>query len=392
MNQAIDRILPHVIQLRHRLHAIPEIGYQEHQTADLIRQELDRLRIPHLPGPPDAATATIALIGDDRKPCIALRADIDALPITERTGAPYASTHPGLMHACGHDGHAAMLLGAAAVLKSVESDLDCCVKLIFQQAEETGRGAERLVSAGVLDGRVGPKVSAIFGIHGWPGLPVGTVSTRPGPLMAACDDFAIVIRGQGGHAAFPHTTRDPIVAAAQTIVQLQSIVSRQLDPTEPLVVSVSQISAGTATNIIPDECHLAGTVRSLSQQVRPWVKEAIEHCVQTTASAGRCQARITWRPSCPATINDPAMADFVAAVARDTLGSDQFIAAARASMGGEDFSYYLEKVPGCFFMIGLCPADCHTYPSLHSDQMDFPDAALATGIRMHVGLAKSFLP
>src|SRR3954470_18829675 len=213
-----DQHLPRAIDLRHRLHEIPEVRYEEFATCAAIRAELDRLGIKYIDGVEGAPTATIAWIGDTSKPCIALRADIDGLPICEATGVPYASTHPGRMHACGHDGHSATLAGVAAVLKTIADELPVCVKLIWQPAEEGGGGGERLVLAGVLDGRLGPKVQAIFGLHGWPGLKVGTVATKPGALLAATDNFAVTFHGSGCHGAFPHLGRDPIVAACKAVM------------------------------------------------------------------------------------------------------------------------------------------------------------------------------
>ena len=196
--------MPAIASFRHRLHRIPELAFEEFKTADAIRAELDQLGIAYTAGVKNAQTATIALIGDLDKPCIALRADIDALPIDERTGVAYRTTHPGRMHACGHDGHIATLIGVASILKSTADTLRVCVKLIWQPAEEGGGGAEKLVDAGVLDGRLGPKVDAIFGLHGWPGLPVGTVATKPGALLAATDNFIATFVGKGCHGAYPH--------------------------------------------------------------------------------------------------------------------------------------------------------------------------------------------
>ena len=213
IESTVEKHAAHAVDLRHRLHRIPELAYTEHLTAAAIRAELDaagpethrwRRRRP---------TATLALIGDTAKPCVALRADIDALPIIEQTGLPYASTHQGKMHACGHDGHAATLVGVAGALKAIEKQLPVCVKLMWQPAEEGGGGAEKLVLAGALDGRVGPKVSAVFGLHGWPGLPVGTVATKAGALLAATDNFRVTFIGHGCHAAYPHLGVDPIVTA-----------------------------------------------------------------------------------------------------------------------------------------------------------------------------------
>src|SRR5438105_9496372 len=207
-NPSIESLMQHVVGLRHMLHRIPELGYEEYKTAAAIRAELDILGIAHVDGMPDAPTATVAWLGDAGKPCVALRADIDALPIAEKTGLPYASTHEGTMHACGHDGHTATLIGVAALLKAMEHELPVCVKLLWQPAEEGGAGAGRLVAAGVLDGRLGPKVRAIFGLHGWPGLPVGTVATKAGELLAATDNFAATFVGRGCHGAFPHLGLD----------------------------------------------------------------------------------------------------------------------------------------------------------------------------------------
>src|SRR5581483_7393972 len=315
---------------------------EEHKTAALIRAELDRLGIAHTDGVAEAPTATVAVIGDANKPCVALRADIDALPITEKTGLPYASTHAGRMHACGHDGHTATLLGVAALLKAIAGDLNVCVKLIWQPAEEGGAGAGRLVNAGVLDGRLGPKVRAIFGLHGWPGLPVGTIATKPGALLAATDNFTATFVGRGCHGAFPHMGVDPIATAAEAVLSLQKFVSREMDPTDSAVVTVGKFHAGTATNIIPDEAAIEGTARTLHEPARRQIRQAIERRCAGIASANACELRFEWFDGYPPTVNDSAMADYVAKVARDVLGQERFFPVGRPSMGGEDFAYYLE--------------------------------------------------
>lgn len=386
----IEKQLPRIIELRHRLHRIPELAFQEHKTAATVRAELDALGISYVAGVEGAPTATIAWIGDTSRPCVALRADIDALPIEEKNTFPYVSEHPGVMHACGHDGHTSILVGAAAVLKSIEAELPVCVKLIWQPAEEGGGGAEVLVKAGVLDGRVGPKVDAIFGLHGWPGLPLGMIASRPGPLLAATDYFEATFVGKGGHAAFPHFTRDPIVTAAEAIVNLQQFASREMDPTDSAVVSVTRISAGTADNIIPNEATFLATVRTLTREARKLAGEAIRRRCEGIAAANGCTVRFRWEDGYPATVNDPAMTDYVMQVTKATLGPDRYLPAARAVMGGEDFAYYLEKVPGCFFMLGVQPPDRTDYPGLHTDHYDFTDAAIGVGIRMYVQLVLSY--
>jgi amidohydrolase len=289
------------------------------------------------------------------------------------------------MHACGHDGHTSILVGVAAVLKSIEKSLPVCVKLLWQPAEEHGGGAERLVKAGALDGRIGPKVSAIFGLHGWPGLPVGTISTKPGPLLASTDNFTAVFRGRGCHGAYPHLGADPIVTAAEALVNLQQFVSREFDPTEPCVVTVGKFNAGSAVNIIPDTATFETTIRTLSPAARAKARHALERRMRGIASANDCQLDFTWTEGYPATINDSAMAEYVARVAKSTVGDSRYLPALKPSMGGEDFAYYLEQVPGCFFLIGVAPSK-DPYPSLHNDRFDFTDAALSTGIRMFVEL------
>ena len=378
------------VELRHRLHQVPELGYEEFKTAAIVRGELDRLGIAHVDGVPDAPTATIAWLGDASKPCVALRADIDALPILERTALPYASTHTGLMHACGHDGHTATLIGVAGVLKVMERDLPVCVKLLWQPAEEGGGGGERLVEAGVLDGTIGPNVGAIFGLHGWPGLKVGTVATKPGALLAATDNFIITFVGRGCHGAFPHLGIDPIVTACEAVLNLQQVVSREFDPTDSAVVTVGKITSGSATNVIPDTAVIEGTARTLHDDARQQIRDAIERRCNGIAQANDCEMRFDWIEGYPSTVNDPVMADYVARVAKQTFGVDRYFPVPRPSMGGEDFAYYLEKVPGCFFLVGVEPHDRDHYPPLHSDRYDFTDASLAVGMRMFVELVLNF--
>jgi amidohydrolase len=391
LESAIQSNVARVTELRRRLHRIPELCFEEFETAKTIRGELDALGIAHIDGVPHAPTATIALIGDMSKPCIALRADIDALPILEQTGLEYASIHHGKMHACGHDGHSATLVGVAEILKSTAAELPVCVKLIWQPAEEGGGGAEKLVQAGVLDGRLGPKVRAIFGLHGWPGLPVGVIATKPGALLAATDTFKVTFTGKGCHGAFPQFGIDPIVVACEAVLNLQQIVSRDIDPTEPAVVTVGMIQSGTATNIIPDLATIEGTARTLNDAVRKQVKNSITRRCTGIAVAAGCTARVEWIEGYPATVNDPEMADYVAKIARQTFGAQHFIPVARASMGGEDFAYYLEKTPGCFFLIGVePPGGAGKCPPLHSDKYNFTDAAIEVGMRMFVELVRNF--
>jgi amidohydrolase len=388
----IDLTTRRAIDLRHQLHQIPELGYEEFKTAAAIRAELDAVGIAHVDGVPDAPTATIAWVGDPNKPCVALRADIDALPILERTGLAYASTHPGRMHACGHDGHIATLLGAAGAIKQIADALPVCVKFLWQPAEEGGGGGERLVEAGVLDGRVGPKVSAIFGLHGWPGLKVGTVATKAGTLLAATDTFTAAFVGRGCHGAFPHMGLDPVVTACEAVLNLQQFVSREMDPTDSAVVTIGKVHAGTATNVIPDEAVIEGTARTLNDRSRQRIRASIERRCTGIADANDCDLRFDWIEGYPPTVNDPAMSDYVARIAKQTLGPDRYYPVPRPSMGGEDFAYYLQQIPGCFFLVGVEPLERDTHPPLHSDRFDFTDDSLGVGIKMFVELVRNFQP
>ena len=242
------------------------------------------------------------------------------------------------------------------------------------------------MQGGVLDGRLGPKVSAVFGLHGWPGLKVGTVATKPGVLLAATDTFKATFVGRGTHGAYPHLGRDPIVTAAEAVLNLQQFVSREYDPTDSAVVTVGKFHAGTATNVIPDEAVIEGTARTVSALGRRQVRAAVERRCTGIAAANDCGLRFDWTNGYPPTVNDPAMADRVAAVAKAELGPDRFLPVARPSMGGEDFAYYLEQVPGCFFLVGVEPPHATASPPLHSDRYDFADETIAVGVRMFVSL------
>lgn len=390
MNDLLAAATARAKALRHHLHTIPELAYQEVQTAAAIRAQLRELNIS-CTEIPSAPTATIAHIGDLAKPCVALRADIDALPIDETTNLPYRSRTPGQMHACGHDGHTANLIGLAHYLKAIEATLPVCVKLIFQPAEEVGGGAERLVNAGVLDGRVGPRPRVIFGLHGWPGLDVGLVATRPGALMAATDNFLATFIGRGAHGAYPHLARDPIVASAEAILSLQQIISRETDPIDCGVVTVGRISGGSAPNIIPSTAQLEGTTRALRPETRQHLRNAVGRRLHAIAAANELQLDLVWTEGYPPTINDPRIAAYVETTVRQKLATEcTFIPAASASMAGEDFAYYLEKVPGCFIVLGLRATGADSAPGLHHCNFNYNDDALPIAIRLFSELVLNY--
>ena len=391
IDELTDAALPDLIAIRRDLHAHPELGYQEERTAGVIQRELESIRVPFAGGLA-GGTGTLAHLDGDAQSATGLRADIDALPIEEETGVPYASTHPGKMHACGHDGHTTMLLGAARVLKQLHDDggLPRPVTFCFQPAEEGGAGGKRMVEDGCLDGSViGKPVDIMFGIHGWPLLSVGEIGSRPGPLLAAADMFRIEVRGVGGHAAAPHLAHDPMPCAAAIVQAFQTIPSRGTDPNDACVVSVTKMHGGTAHNIIPEMVEIGGTVRTLTRETKAMAVERLHRMAETVAAAYGCTATIDYHHGYPVTRNDPAAWSVARAVAVDQFGEGDVIDLETPSMGGEDFSYYGEVVPACFAFLGTRPSDAPvgTVPNLHQATFDFNDDALRHGIGFFCRLA-----
>jgi amidohydrolase len=388
----IDADLPRLVELRRDFHRHPELSDHESRTSRRVQEELGALGIGFKAGFGAEGTGVVAHIprtdGAAGGPSVALRADMDALPIAEQTGKPYASTSPGVMHACGHDGHTTILLGAARAL--LKMDRPNPVTLIFQPAEEHGGGAGVMCEQGVLQGSagagLGPPVGRIYGLHGWPQLELGTVATRPGPLLAATDEFDVRIVGRGGHAAYPHLCRDPIVAGAAVVSALQTLVSRAVPPFESAVCTVAQFNAGTASNIIPESARLIGTVRTLTPEMRRLAKERFFAAVQHAAGAHACGAEIQWHDGYPMTTNDAAETERFFAVARGAVGARAQLLP-HATMGGEDFSYYGQHVPACFFFLGLKPPGPGGCPALHQPDFDFNDDAIALGVEMMCRLA-----
>ena len=394
LSRLIKADTPRLTGLRREIHKNPELSNDEHGTAERIEAELRELGLEIKTGLATNGTGVIAYLPatSPSRTTIALRGDIDALPITETTGKPYASTKPGVMHACGHDGHTAVLIGAARALVQLDERPNN-VLFLFQPAEEDGGGGEVMCEQGVLNGAqgggLGEPVTRIFALHGWPRMPLGKVGTRPGPLMASTDDFDVRIVGRGGHAAMPHLAKDPIVAASAVVMALQTIASRAVNPNDAGVITVGQFEAGTANNIIPDSARIVGTVRALNDETRALLAERFRQVVESTAAAHGCTAEIDWMPGYPVTTNDPDSAQHVLDIARQTLGSDAVEIVPEASMGGEDFSYYGRHVPACFFLLGLLPegADPDSVPLLHQPGFDFNDDALPIGVRMMCALA-----
>ncbi len=385
LNKQIQAILPEIVNLRHRLHRHPEIRFEEHWTSDCIAEQLTQSGIDVKRGY-CGGTGLLGEIGPDTNRIIALRTDMDGLEIEEQTGAPYTSEIPKRMHACGHDGHMAMLCGAAHIVALHKNALGCKVRFIFQPGEELGGGGKHMVNEGALDG-----VSAVFGIHGWPDLPTGRVSLKPGYAMAGADWFTITVHGRGCHAAAPEAGIDPIVTAAYIILGLQSIVSRELSPCEPAVVSVGQIHAGSTSNSIPETATISGTFRTLSPETQETVRAAIERIAHSTAALYRATASVEFDSNAYVPLfNDPERCVFAKQAIQANLGEEAFVEAHSPSMAAEDFAFYLKQKPGAFLWLGTGDSSSPS-PPLHSPYFDFNDDALATGIQVWLALVTAFM-
>ena len=346
---------------RQHLHTIPELEFDCFKTAAFVAERLRDFGVDEL-HEGIAKTGIVAIInGQGEGPTIGLRADMDALPIPEETGVEYASQNPGKMHACGHDGHTTMLLGAARYLAETRN-FKGRVALIFQPAEEEGGGAGVMVEEGIMDRF---DITQVYGIHNSPGLPEGTFQTTPGPIMAAVDTFDIHIQGVGGHGAMPHETRDPVMAACGIAQAIQTIVSRNHLALDDLVVSVTQIHAGTVNNVIPDTAYLNGTVRTFDPNVQQMVRQRMAQIVEGQAASFGVEARLDYHIGYPATINHPDNTGFATNVAREISGSDRVTGDAGREMGAEDFSYMLQARPGAYLFLGQGKGAGSHHPQYH---------------------------
>ncbi|HEU5328493.1 MAG TPA: amidohydrolase [Thermomicrobiales bacterium] len=379
---------PQVVADRRYLHQHPELAFQEEQTARFVADRLRSLGIEPQTGV--AKTGVVGLL-QGRAPgkTVLLRADMDALPIEELNDVPYKSQAPGVMHACGHDAHTAMLLGVARLLSERQDQFTGTVKFVFQPAEEVPPGgAKPMIEAGVMEN---PHVDAAFGVHIGQDLPVGTIGVCTGPMNAASDGFVATIKGQGGHAARPHVAVDPIVIAAQCVIALQTLVSREVNPLREAVITIGAIQAGTVSNVIPEDATLRATVRTFDEEVRQHLAERIPALIKGIAVAMRGDADVAYRFGYPSLVNDAAMTDLVREVAREIVGPEKLIER-EPGMGGEDMSYFLREVPGCFFRIGSRNPERGLIYGHHHPRFNVDDeAALPIGVAAVASVAMRYL-
>jgi hippurate hydrolase len=368
---------------RRQLHQQPELNFDVFKTADFVAEKLKEFGVDEIVrGLGKTGVVGVIKGGNGAGPTIGLRADMDALPIKEITGKPYQSQTPGVMHACGHDGHTAMLLGAAKYLAETRNFAGH-VAVIFQPAEEGGGGGNVMVKDGLMERFL---IERVFGMHNMPTLPVGMFAIRPGPIMAATAEFTITVKGRGGHAAMPQATIDPIVIASQLVGALQTVVSRNADPVEALVVTVTKFHAGDAYNVIPEQAEIAGTVRTLKKEVAALAEKRIKELCAGIAAAHATEIHVDYDANYPVTVNDPEQTVFAGDVAAAVAGEPNVVRAMPPVMGGEDFSYMLEARPGAFIFVGNGDS-----ASLHHPAYDFNDDAIPHGVSYWIKLAETAL-
>ena len=377
----VDAQKDYIVNMRRKLHRIPERGFAEFKTQKAVMEALDEIGIPYT----TERTWVIGLIeGAFPGETVALRADMDALPIEEPEGCAFRSEHPGMMHACGHDAHTAMVLGAAKVLYGLRDQLHGKVKLLFQPAEETDGGAEPMVAAGAMEN---PHVDRVYGLHVMPRLPLGAVETRPGTLNASTDSIRITVHGTAGHGAYPESSVDAIVCMAQVITSLQTVVSRNVSPLQSAVLTLGVIEGGTAQNIICDKVTVRGTLRTANAELRAMMMARIRAIAEGVCTAMGCRAEVEISTGYAALVNNDAEAARVMRVASRLFGAENTLEKREPSMGGEDFSFFSDCAPGAFFHIGCSPVDKKDPPPLHSKDFYLDEDCLTIGTLMHVALA-----
>ena len=380
-------------QIRRDIHAHPELCYEEQRTADVVADKLTQWGVPVIRGLGVTGVVGIIRNGSSTR-AIGLRADMDALPMQETNAFDHASRHPGKMHACGHDGHTAMLLGAAHYLAQ-QRNFDGTVYVIFQPAEEGGGGARRMMDDGLFEQC---PMDAVFGMHNWPGAATGTFGVTPGPMMASSNEFEVVVKGRGSHAAQPHKSVDPIMVAVQIAQSWQTIITRNKSPIDAGVLSITQIHAGSATNVIPDEATLIGTVRTFTVDVLDLMETRMRDIAVHTAAAFGAEVDFTFKRNYPPLINHADETAFAIDVMRGVVGDAAVEASVEPTMGAEDFAFMLQEKPGCYVFIGNGEGEHRSFGhglgpcNLHNPSYDFNDALLPIGATYWVRLAEAYLP
>jgi hippurate hydrolase len=388
-------LLPAAIALRRRIHQKPELGLNLPLTTEAVLDGLRGLDVGVARGP---STSGLVVSLSGTKPgsqsgrTILLRGDMDGLPMPEETGLQFASEIAGRMHACGHDAHTAMLAGAVHLLHGRRDELAGTVKFMFQPGEEGHAGARRMIEDGLLD--ADPKPDAAFALHIFPNFKAGAIVGRPGPLLAAVDTWTIRVKGRGGHASMPHLAVDPVPVACEIGLALHAMVTRRANVFDPVVLTCGKIAGGTAGNVIPEVVEMLGTLRTTSEAARDNAREGIRRVATNIAAAHQCVAEVAIRAGYPVTVNDPGFVDFARGVAIDLIGADNYINLPAPFMGAEDFSYVLQRMPGCMMFLGVMPEghDGHDHvASCHSNRMILNEDAMAVGIAMHAAVAHRFL-
>lgn len=373
----------YVVELRRDFHMYPEKSFEEFRTSKKVKEELDKMGIPYISAAKTGVIATVS--GGKPGKTVALRADMDALEVYEKNEIPYKSKNEGLMHACGHDGHTAMLLGAAKILSEIKDEINGTVKLLFQPAEEVAQGALKMIEDGAMEG-----VDSVFGIHLWSGLPAGKVSVEEGPRMAAVDTFGITVQGKGGHGSAPHQGVDSVVVASAIVMNLQTIVSRELNPLDPVVVTVGKLEAGTRFNVLASEAKLEGTNRYFNPEIKEKLPGIIERIAKNTAASYRADAQLHYNFATSPVINDPECSKIATGSVEKILGKKGVMEFEKVT-GGEDFSEFQAKAPGVLALVGIRNEEKNAAFPHHHPNFNMDEDALEIGASLYVQYAVDYL-
>ena len=388
-------LLPGAVALRRRIHKRPELGLDLPETTQAVLDGLSGLDVAIARGPSTSGlvvSLTGTKPGSQSGRTILLRGDMDALPMPEETGLDFASEIPGRMHACGHDSHTAMLVQAVHLLHRHRDELPGTVKFTFQPGEEGHAGARRMIEDGLLD--ADPKPDAAFALHIFPNFKAGAIAGRAGPVLASVDTWTIKVKGKGGHASMPYLAVDPVPAACEIGLALHAMVTRRANVFDPIVLTLGKIAGGTASNIIPETVDMLGTLRTTSEAARDNAHQGIRRVATNIAAAHACEAAVEIKPGYPVTVNDAGFVDFSRGVATDLVGAENYVPMPAPFMGAEDFSYVLQRMPGCMMSLGVMPEVCADHDhvaSCHSNRMLLNEDAMAVGIAMHAAVAHRFL-